>query len=97
VATYFRPPTYSKHFDKPGGDSLWSWVPYDAGLGVLNVGGVCTPFPGLPVVDQNLAAAADHVYLGGYVHGPLSAPEIASLLAAGYGPAPGPYLSTTLP
>lgn len=97
MATYFRPPTYKQYFDDPGHDRLMSRVPFDVGRAVLDNGGVLTPFPGLAVVRQDQAETADHVYYGGYVWGPLSAPEIANLVAAGYGPNPGPYLSTTPP
>lgn len=98
MATYFRPPTYKQHFgDHPLRDRLMSRVPFDVGFGVLDNGGICTPFPGKQAVTQAEAAAATHVYLGGFIHGPLSAGEVTNLVAAGYGPNPGPYLSTTPP
>lgn len=97
LSTYFRPPTYKQYFDDPGHDRLMSRVPFDAGLAVVDNAGVLTPFPGRQVVVQDEFEAATHVYMGGFVNGPLSAPEIANLVAAGYGPNPGPYLSTNPP
>lgn len=97
MSTWFRPPTYKQYFADPGQDRLMSRVPFDVGLAVVDNGGMLTPFPGKQVVVQDEFEAATHVYMGGFVNGPLSAPEIANLVAAGYGPNPGPYLSTTPP
>ena len=81
--TYFRPPTTTMHF--VGRDLLMRRVPFEQGLAVLDIDGQITPFPGLVVVPQRIADTADHVYLGGYVHGPLSDAEVVALTAAGYG------------
>jgi hypothetical protein len=94
ASTYFRPPTVKRYFDEsPAFGKLMSRVPYQQGLAVLDNGGVLSTFPGLEVVTQDQAAAADHVYYGGAVNGPLSAAEITNLVAAGY----SAYLSTTPP
>lgn len=90
---YFRPPTYKQYHADPGQDRLMSRVPFDVGKAVVGVGGVLTPFDGQQVVRQDEAAAATHVYMGGFVNGPLTAAEVANLQAAGY----GAFLSTTLP
>ncbi len=97
LAVWFRPPTFKQYFDGPGFGVLMGRVPFDAAYGVLDDGSACSPFPGRQVLFQDEEEAAVRVYTGGSVHGPLTPEEVGRLVAAGYGPSPGPYLSTTPP
>lgn len=94
---YFRPPTVKRYFDSRVSARLMNKVPYQQGRAVLDNAGVLTPFPGLETVRQELADAATRVYYGGHIYGPLSGQEVTNLVDAGYGPAPGPFLTTTPP